>query len=603
MKQFHSAGNSWALRSRSEERAPASRASTPKVGWRMLPSETDRVGRPLARGKPNYTRWSVLLQSIASGLWRRLPISLHSRVWLKYVAHRGASAISLRLLRFLAARGAPIGSPADDHAQGDSTPRSLRGRSEELSLAFNRRDPTFGAYTTAPLSCFMHFLWQSRPDLQRGFDITDAQGRLAFTYWYAVEGKREYDLGAAAFPDYVLKPAQNAREAAPKSNVRRPAQVHGNDDGPGANLLGYATGQFGMGQQVRAVAAACSAASIPFVVCNIEDCGHGGGDDSVSEWIATKNRYGCNLININADILPALYFRLRHEFFAHKTNIGYWAWELPRAPEAFDLAFSMVDEVWAVSRFVQQSLSDRSPVPVVHMPLPVIIPSSAADYRKVHFDLPEDCFAFLFVFDAASHLKRKNPAAAVRAFLTAFPDKRSRVRLILKTMNVREDDEDWKDLVHAASGDERISILKTRTSRETLLGLINACDAFVSLHRSEGFGLCVAESMWLGKPVIATNYSGTVDFAHKDTACVVGYSNCPVKPGDYPFSDKQCWAEPDVEEASVYMRRLVEDNAFRSRIAKAGQAEVQKNLAPSTIGRRYARRLAQLGVSIGGGMQ
>jgi glycosyltransferase involved in cell wall biosynthesis len=273
---------------------------------------------------------------------------------------------------------------------------------------------------------------------------------------------------------------------------------------------------------------------------------------------------------------------------------------LPRTPAEFDLAFSMVEEVWAVSRFVQESLSARSPVPVVHMPLPVAVPRPASTYDKAYFGLPKDCFAFLLVFDSASYLERKNPIAVVRAFAKAFPDRRAPVRLILKTMNVRESDEGWKKLVSAAKRDKRISILQAKMAREELIGLMNACDAFVSLHRSEGFGLCIAESMWLGKAVISTNFSGTLDFAHEGTACVVDYAMCPVAPGAYPFAARQEWAEPDIDQASCYMRKLFDDDAFRRRIAKAGQTAVQENHNPLTVGRRYRERLAQIGIRVDG---
>src|SRR6185437_13814677 len=114
----------------------------------------------------------------------------------------------------------------------------------------------------------------------------------------------------------------------------------------------------------------------------------------------------------------------------------------------------------------------------------------------------------------------------------------------------------WKELLAEAQSDPRIGILDKRLVREEVLALNSVCDAFVSLHRSEGFGFNLAESMLLGKPVIATNYSGSREFAREGTACVVDYKLVPVQEGSYLFFSDQVWAEPDIEHAAVLMRRL-----------------------------------------------
>jgi len=552
------------------------------------------------------------LHAIGGSAWRRIPLNQQQKSRLKHLAYRCAALL--------------VGAPSPSSAL--SSQRLLEfdadGQSDELLRALNSKHPSFAHCATTALSRFMHFLWSSRPDLQWAFDITDSFGRMEFTKWYLVHARREYGLNAAAYPAYVLAPllrspepgiraaaeAMGTERAAcaceqPKgeppgsrANEARPAPGvwHRPPGRAGVNLIGYARGVFGMGQQLRAMATSCSEAAIPFSICNIDDQGHGSRDESVAAWITPTQDYACNIFNMNPDTLLGTYFRFGPDFFSQRHNIGYWAWELPRAPEEFDFAFSMVDELWAVSRFVEQALSARSPVPVVHMPLPIVVPAAAGSYGKARYGQPEDCFVFLFVFDAASYLVRKNPIAAVRAFMQAFPDKHTRVRLVLKTMNVREDDESWKCLVREAKRDPRISILTTRMTREELLGLMGACDVFVSLHRSEGFALCIAESMWLGKPVISTNFSGSRDFAREGTACTVDYMMCPVEPGAYPFAKLQHWAEPSIEHASWYMRRLLEDEGYRDQISKAGQAVVQATLNPAVVGQRYAARLAEIGL-------
>jgi glycosyltransferase involved in cell wall biosynthesis len=315
-----------------------------------------------------------------------------------------------------------------------------------------------------------------------------------------------------------------------------------------ANLVGYSRGEFGMGEHCRATVRAFSASGMPFSVIDYPERGlHGTGDSSIEHWLSDRQRYGTNVLCINADNLPMLYFSFGESFFSDRYNIGYWAWELERCPPEFDVSLSMVDEVWANSEFAASSLASRSQVPVLHMPLSVSLPPLRGRYSKAHFGLPEDAFQFVFTFDAASYLARKNPIAVVRAFKSAFPSGDEKVALLLKTMNVPAADPLWRALRAETQTDPRIVIMDRRLSREQVIGLNSVCDAFVSLHRSEGFGFSLAEAMLLGKPVIATNYSGTRDFAREGTACVVDYRLVPASEGSYLFWQDQVWAEPDLE--------------------------------------------------------
>ncbi|MGH9582417.1 MAG: glycosyltransferase, partial [Bryobacteraceae bacterium] len=130
--------------------------------------------------------------------------------------------------------------------------------------------------------------------------------------------------------------------------------------------------------------------------------------------------------------------------------------------------------------------------------------------------------------------------------------------------------------------------------RPELHELIAACDSFVSLHRSEGFGLGIAEAMYLGKPVIATNYSGNVDFTKQDNSCLVDYRLVPVKPGEYLFPEGQVWADPNVDQAAMYMRRLAGDRDYAKRIGSAGTESIRRQHSAKATGARYAKRLKQI---------
>jgi glycosyltransferase involved in cell wall biosynthesis len=155
---------------------------------------------------------------------------------------------------------------------------------------------------------------------------------------------------------------------------------------------------------------------------------------------------------------------------------------------------------------------------------------------------------------------------------------------------------EFKLLNAVVQSDPRIKVINNTFTSDEIIGLMNVCDAFVSLHRSEGIGLSIAQSMLLGKPVIATNYSGNTDFTRPDNSCLVGYKLVEVKKGEYPYSKGQVWADPNIDQAASYMRRLVEDEIYRNTVAKAGHSYIKTNHNPEAVGKNYRSRLIELGL-------
>ena len=462
---------------------------------------------------------------------------------------------------------------------------------------------------------FMYYVWRLRPDLMRAFNLYDRESRLEFCKWFLLNAPHEYAVPDHVYPDDLLiklagtkgsaaarartildernklglGPAPNLDDTGTKSEL-----VHDLHD-DGANLIGYCRGEFGMGGVVRSMARAFDAVHTPFSMIDYQKTGtHGYADNSSRHWITNIKKYRTNIFCINADAFPFLYFDLGRLYIPNCYNIGYWAWELSKCPMEFELALAMVDEVWAISDFTATSFQTRSTVPVINMPLAVSLPVLRRQYSKSYFGLPDNCFQFMFTFDAESYIDRKNPIAVVRAFRLAFPRGDEKVHLLLKTMNTRSEDPFWGELIAEAKMDPRIAIIDKRLERDQVLGLNSVCDAFVSLHRSEGFGFNLAEAMLMGKPVIATNYSGSREFAREGTACVVNYRLVPVPEGSYPFSQGQVWAEPDIEHAAELMRRLANDNSYREKIARSGQRFIIDNFNEAKIGARYATRLEDI---------
>jgi glycosyltransferase involved in cell wall biosynthesis len=203
------------------------------------------------------------------------------------------------------------------------------------------------------------------------------------------------------------------------------------------------------------------------------------------------------------------------------------------------------------------------------------------------FETGERDFKFLYAFDGASSVYRKNPAGAVSAFRRAFPTP-GRERLVLKTTGIsRSKVEALKRL----AGDARVEILNDYLSREELLDLLAAADCYVSLHRSEGFGLTILESIALGKPVIATGYSGCTDFLNSRTGFPVGYRLVPIRRNLGPYRKGNLWAEPDIAEAARLMRRVRENPVEAARIADEGRLEILASWSLSAASRRMAARL------------
>jgi glycosyltransferase involved in cell wall biosynthesis len=312
--------------------------------------------------------------------------------------------------------------------------------------------------------------------------------------------------------------------------------------------------------------------------------------------IVSGNPYAANIFHVNADQMFVAYRHLGHDFFSNRYNIGYWSWELAKSPIEFLAAATLLDEIWAPSRFIQEAFIESADIPVEYMPLCVILPDFPRLDRR-HFGLPDRAFVFLYTFDFLSFVERKNPFAAIRAFKLAFADRKADVCLVLKVMHAEGESLHWRRMIELIDGDPRILIVNRTMNREEVLALFDVSDCFVSLHRSEGFGRGPAEAMYLGKPVIATNYSGTTDFTLEDNSCLVNYELVAVEDGQYPFNAGQQWADADATHAAWFMRRLYSDNAYARDLGARARAHMLAHFGQKTIGSNYEARLKKLGLA------
>lgn len=397
---------------------------------------------------------------------------------------------------------------------------------------------------------FAYLVWQASAELQAQYPLTQAAGRQGLKTWADQARERggwEWLRGnAASVQSAVTEPAD------PQAWRSRPF---------GVNLYGFAYGELGIGEDLRMAVECCKAADIPYRVVNID----AGADLRQADQVLRQDveaalaqaPYAINLFCLPGfDTVSRVFLRQGGRPFEGHYNIGWWPWELPVWPAAWRDALDLMDEFWASSEFTAQAYRQSTQKPVHLVPLAASVERGATRPRKF-FGLPDDKFLFLFVFDFNSHLARKNPHAVVEAFRLAFPPEDDSVRLVLKVMNDRERDPRWIEFMQLCAQDPRILLLRKTLDRPDVLGLIEACDTYVSLHRAEGYGRTLAEAMLYGKPVIATNYSGNADFMHPEFSLPVAYRLVPLKSGDYHFidsGDDASWADADVDVAARQMR-------------------------------------------------
>jgi glycosyltransferase involved in cell wall biosynthesis len=296
----------------------------------------------------------------------------------------------------------------------------------------------------------------------------------------------------------------------------------------------------------------------------------------------------------NADTAADDWRIFRQHKLAAARSVGCWAWELGRLPEPWRHALSFYDELFAATRFAHDAFTDAvaaagtgrqvKPVPMaVSLPTPHAPPIRQADPGTT---------LFLFAFDFRSHYGRKNPEGVIRAFLAAFPDEPN-VRLMIKSQGGPDAPGAWRRL-NELCADPRIVTRDAVLPRAEMLGLIAGCDAFVSLHRAEGFGRLPAEAMLLGRPVIATAWSGTADFVTADCAYPVDWELVPVEAGAYPGGSGQVWAEPDIAQAAAFMRQIHANPDEAEAVGARGRERIRALYDPAVCGKAM---LAALGLS------
>lgn len=412
------------------------------------------------------------------------------------------------------------------------------------------------------------------PTLRPRFNVVGPHNRADLEHWIR-------NVGVAVHPTLTLCAGSTART---ESHV-----VH--DTGRrerGVDVVGYLTADLGVGQAGRLVAESLRAADV---------------DVSLSAWSRTPSRRGESsapihqtashdtvLLAVNADQLPVLHHELGDDFFRSRRVIGQWFWEVELAPPWFAPAFAHVDELWAPTKFIEQTIRSVAPrgVDVVHMPLPITAPAVAEQSSGI----ATDRYTFLFVFDHLSVMKRKNPLGLVEAYRRAFPDGGG-AALVIKTINADLRTEDAERLRWEVRDRPDITLVEEYRTRGEVARMMVDADCYVSLHRSEGLGLTIAEAMALGKPVIATGYSGNTDFMNDDVSLMVPWTRVPVGDGAENYDPRAEWADPDLDVAARWMRELAANPEKGRSLGSRAREHVLSEFSVARCGERMSRRLSR----------
>jgi glycosyltransferase involved in cell wall biosynthesis len=500
-----------------------------------------------------------------------------------------------------------------------------------------------------------HYLWLARADLREAFPLRDRLSQVQYSQWFVDRAPEEARMPdclvapvrqrltamgeevrrtsrrrglrvisrpvrkaaqrAVRYVGRILRTTQPARLIPDSTKMEGGAEIDRQSSGQGVKytspfandpselsdgiaIIGYAYGESGVGEALRSLARSAVAADIPTEVCNFDVHVRARQNDrSIEGLVVNRLSKKVNVLSVNADMLPESMSIMGPAAFAGRYNIVRPFWELSNISQRWIPALEEVDEVWAPTTFVKDAFAKSLHRPVFHIPVAVNVPTPRNPSRE-SFGLPDGKFLFLFSFDLGSYWKRKNPDTVVEAFYRAFDSSHPDVALVIKTMGRSNDRVDTLDRLRRRVGsDPRVCFIDEVLDRARTIDLTATCDAFVSLHRAEGFGFGMAEAMSLGKPVIGTDYSGSTDFLSERTGYPVRYELVPVGDTDYPYYQiGQVWADPDVNHASERMREVYENQSQASFVGQTARQFILDNHSPAAVGEAIRDRLQTLGL-------
>lgn len=360
--------------------------------------------------------------------------------------------------------------------------------------------------------------------------------------------------------------------------------------GPAVNVVGYLRSESGVGQAARAVVSALDAVRVPLLPVHPADVPPSRQGVPFATVSPEDAAFGVNLLCITAFETPGFAASVSPRFFAGRRTIGLWWWEVDVFPSFMHEGFTHVDEVWVGSAHIARALRPAAGETPVHtVRIPVTAPATSARSRA-DLGLPTEGPVFLTVFGYYSSVVRKNPAGVIEAFTRAFAPGDG-PSLVVKCIDHEAHPEEHARLEALAARHADVHLLPGYIDQDEMGALVRHSDAVVSLHRAEGFGFTPAEAMAAGTPVIATRYSGNLDYMTDENAFLVDAPLIQIGPDGGPYPAEGHWADPDLDQAAALMRQVVADpQAARARGVRAAR-DMAERYSPRAAGETMLARL------------
>ncbi|MEM1380231.1 MAG: glycosyltransferase [Pseudomonadota bacterium] len=433
-----------------------------------------------------------------------------------------------------------------------------------------------------PVSRIMHETWRQRSDLRAAFNLRREKDVDAFSLWFSEKARSEIGLPAQLIPG-----AKDSPNAPPQTPIATAAKRRARS----IRMVGYFSAESGVGEGARvqhmcfeeAGLATSLRTVLPSGFANLADGRQDANDDSAILYL-----------HINADQTPAVLDSLGPGERDGRYTIGYWAWELPIFPVAWSPALDRVDEVWVPSTFTAKALAQVTSKPITVVPHAIQAPSGDRARGRQLLGLSDDVVVVSTVFDTRSFLKRKNPAGALEAFRRARAAQTAIDCVLLIKSHGPLTDQTAQRFFAQAAEEPNVLVRHEVMDAEAMADLYAATDIFLSLHRSEGFGLGIANAMAHGAVVIATGWSGNTDFMTPTNSVLVPSTIRNLVPGDYPFAEGQSWAEPDIAAAEKALADLLRDPAPRHRIGQQAVADMREELSVKRVSQVAAARITTI---------
>lgn len=362
----------------------------------------------------------------------------------------------------------------------------------------------------------------------------------------------------------------------------------------GVNVFGFIGGEFGLGEAVRLIIKALKKAEIPTSLINYDiETNHRHSDTTFAN-LNSEVIYPINLVLMGPYEAKRIFFHYPEDFFTNTYNIFYLNWESEYISEEYVNNLELYNEIWVPSQYCKDILAKYSKIPIHIIPYPIEIAVDNKPDEEAEQFYNKNSFNFLFMFDYNSTIERKNTINLIDAFEKAFGKNDESVSLNIKTSKSTRFSKEKALLESHIKDFKNIKIYEKIYDVQTLYKIIKGCDAYISLHRSEGFGLTMAEAMYFGKPVIATNYSGNLQFMNDSNSFLVDYKLTKTDSNLDSYDHNTVWSEPNTDHAAEFLKLVKENSQFVQSKAQKGQDSIFQDFSTEKIGNTVHSRIEDI---------